>query len=301
MVLRLPSLVSLRALEAAARLRSFKKAAEELAVTATAISHRIRDLEQHLGRPLFLRRARAVELTPDGQALFVAVSAGFQGVAEAIDHIRRPRRASVTVSATPAFAYKWLVPKLAGFQAAHPDIDLFVHASNAPADLNAGVADLAIRYGPGEGPGVAATVLTQDVFAPVASPALLRTLAADASLWPLIRFDWHRPLPVDLTWDAWARAAGLAPASLAAGVRYSEESHAIQAAVSGQGVGLLSLALVQEELRLGWLAPAPGPRLKGMAYHLLRPSRRPLTEAAVTVEAWLAGFSRPDPGLSPPA
>src|ERR1700757_5041143 len=119
MALRLPSLTSLRAFETAARLRSFKKAAEELAVTATAISHRIRVLEEYLERPLFLRKVRAVELTPDGQTLFAAVSSSFQTIAVAIEQVRKPRRVSVTLSATPAFATKWLVPKLASFQAAH--------------------------------------------------------------------------------------------------------------------------------------------------------------------------------------
>lgn len=115
MTTRLPSLSALRAFEAAARLNSFKKAAEELAVTATAISHRIRVLEEDLERPLFVRKVRAVELTPDGQTLLAAVSSGFQAIAMAIEQVRRPRRASVTLSATPAFATKWLVPRLATF------------------------------------------------------------------------------------------------------------------------------------------------------------------------------------------
>ena len=144
---RLPSLISLRAFEAAARLRSFKKAADELAVTAAAISHRIRDLEEFLERPLFIRKVRAVELTPEAERLYLAVHHGFETMAQAIDHIRRPQRAHVTLSATPAFAAKWLVPRLAAFQAQHPDIDLHVHASNAPVDLEAGNVDLAIRYG----------------------------------------------------------------------------------------------------------------------------------------------------------
>ncbi|WP_197062183.1 MULTISPECIES: LysR family transcriptional regulator [unclassified Serratia (in: enterobacteria)] len=149
MAIKLPSLTSLRAFEAAARLGSFKKAAEELAVTATAISHRIRVLEEYLEHPLFLRKVRAVELTANGVALFTAVHSSFETIGLAIEHIRKPRRSSVTLSTTPAFATKWLVPRLASFQEAYPDIDLHIHASNTPVDLNAGTADLAIRYGQG--------------------------------------------------------------------------------------------------------------------------------------------------------
>lgn len=284
MTLRLPNLSALRAFEAAARLRSFKRAAEELSVTATAISHRIRVLEDDLERPLFVRKVRAVELTADGQILRAATSSGFQSIAMAIEEIRRPRRASVTLSATPAFATKWLVPRLAAFQETHPDIDLHIHASNAPADLNAGTADLAIRYGHGQYPDVSVRLLREDRFAPVACPALLKASRQDASQWPLIHFDWHRPPPVDLSWSAWARKAGRNPADLSGGIRYSEESHAIQAAVAGQGMALLSLLLVEEELRTGLLHIVAEPMLDGLAYHVLKPVRRSVPEAVSTVE-----------------
>lgn len=287
MTTRLPSLSALRAFEAVARLNSFKKAAEELAVTATAISHRIRVLEEDLERPLFVRKVRAVELTPDGQTLLAAVSSGFQAIAMAIEQVRRPRRASVTLSATPAFATKWLVPRLAAFQTVYPDIDLHVHASNAPVDLNAGTADLAIRYGHGHYPGLIATLLLEDRFAPVASPTIRAAIRQEASQWPLIHFDWHRPLPMDLTWAAWMRASGHPPSDLSTGIRYSEESHAIQAAVASQGVALLSLVLVEEELRMGLLEIVAEPVLKGMSYHVLKPGRRSVSDAVLAVEDWL--------------
>ncbi|WP_017917340.1 LysR substrate-binding domain-containing protein [Xanthomonas sacchari] len=288
MTLRLPPLSALRAFEAAARLRSFKKAAEELCVTPTAISHRIRVLENELGHPLFLRKVRAVELTADGHALLGGVGGGFQMIATAIEQVRRPRRPSVTLSTTPAFASKWLVPRLSAFQAAHPDIDLHVHASDTPVDLYAGIADLAIRYGHGHHPEAIARLLRADRFAPVASPSLLKTLGKDASRWPRIHFDWHRPLPVDLTWSAWARQAGHDPVNLASGTRYSEESHAIQATVAGQGVALLSLLLVEEELRMGLLCLVSEPMLEGMAYYVLTPIGRPAQEATSRVQDWLA-------------
>jgi len=292
MTRRLPSLTSLRAFEAAARLRSFKKAAEELSVTATAIGHRIRALEAHLERPLFVRKVRAVELTSEGLTLYDAVRSGFDIIAAGVDRVRTPGRASVTLSATLAFAAKWLVPRLAAFQAEHPHIDLRVHASNEPVDLGGGAADLAIRYGAGRYADANAVLLLEDRFAPVASPTLLATLGPDFRHWPLIHFDWFRPPPVDLGWRAWVRAAGLAEPEELGGIRYSEESHAIQAAVAGQGVALLSLVLVEEELHLGLLKPAGEPVLQGMAYHLLEPNRQGLSDAASVVKGWLVKQAR---------
>lgn len=287
MAIRLPPLSTLRAFEAAARLGSFKRAAEELAVTATAISHRIRVLEEYLERPLFLRKVRAVELTTDGQTLFAAVGGSFRAIASAIEQVRRPPRASVTLSATPAFAAKWLVPKLVAFQNEHPDIDLRIHASNAPVDLSTGAADLAIRYGPGHYNWVTTTPLLENRFAPVASPSLTASLSQDASQWPLIHFDWLLPSSATVTWDTWARESGRQLQALPAGIRYSEESHAIQAVVAGQGVGLLSLPLIEDELRLGLLCVVAGPMLKGFSYHVLRSDRWPASRAVLAVEEWL--------------
>lgn len=287
MATRLPSLSALRAFEAAARLRSFKKAAEELSVTATAISHRIRVLEEFLERPLFVRKVRAVELTADGQALFAAVRDGFEIMAAAIERLRETRRAAVTLSTTPAFAMQWLIPRLADFQRAHPDIDLHVHASNDPVDLDTGVADLAIRYGHGHYEGAIVTPLLQDRFAPVASSMIDAVDDADPAQWPLIHFDWHRSPPADLTWHAWAVAANKNPADFSAGSRFSEESHAIQAAIAGRGVALLSTVLVCDELQRGLLRRLPGPVLEGMAYYILKSVRRPATAAVDVVANWL--------------
>ncbi|WP_340608491.1 LysR substrate-binding domain-containing protein [Xenorhabdus bharatensis] len=287
MIRRLPSLTSLRAFEAAARLRSFKRAAEELSVTATAISHRIRVLEEYLECSLFLRKVRAVELTPNGLTLFTAVHSGFETISTAIKHIQKPRRQSVMLSTTPAFATKWLIPRLSLFQEAHPDIDLHIHTSNTPVDLNSGTVDLAIRYGFGQHAGAVGTLLLEDHFAPVANPTLLKTINQDISQWPLIHFDWHRTLPIDLTWSAWAQATGLKSSDLSTGIRYYEESHAIQATIAGQGVGLLSLLLIEEELRLGVLQIVAEPSLKGMAYHILKSNQDPASEAATIVEDWL--------------
>jgi LysR family transcriptional regulator, glycine cleavage system transcriptional activator len=284
---RLPSLSALRAFEVAARLRSFKQAADELAVTATAISHRIRALEDEIGCRLFVRKTRAVELTPEGRSLYAAVRDGFDTIASGIDRLRQRARPSIKLSTTPAFAAKWLVPRLAAFQAQHPHIDMHVHASNRPVDLSSGALDIAIRYGQGRYDGMRSTLLMQDRFAPAASPALGVATAADLPRRTLIHFDWDQPLPVDLTWAAWARAAELPELNTEAGIRYSDESHAIQAAVAGQGVALLSLVLIQQELQLGVLESRLTPVLDGLAYYIVRPERETPGSVAAIVESWL--------------
>ena len=284
---RVPALSALRAFEAAARRRSFKLAANELSLTATAISHRIRALEAELRTPLFVRKTRAVELTPDGQTLYAAVREGFDAISAGIERIGQRSRRSVTLSTTPAFAAKWLVPRLAQFQADYPDIDLNVQASTQPVDLHAGDVDLAIRYGLGRYPGLTSTLLLADRYAPVASPALKARHAQDIRSRRLIHFDWQQALPVDLTWSAWFRVAGLRPLRSNAGIRYSEESHAIQAAVAGQGVALLSLILVDQELKLGLLEANVEPHLEGLSYYIVRSPTQARSPAVATVEAWL--------------
>ena len=286
---RIPALSSLRAFEAAARLRSFKQAANELAVTATAISHRVRALETELGCLLFVRKTRAIELTAAGRSLYSAVREGFDTIAAGVERLRQRARPRVSISTTPAFAAKWLVPRLGAFRNSHPHIDLHVHASYEPVDLNLGSIDLAIRYGQGRYEDLQATLLMQDRFAPVASPALKITNQQDLSQRTLIHFDWARSTALDVTWPAWARAAGLPDLDVEAGIRYSDESHAIQAAIAGQGVALLSLVLIQEELKLGLLEARLAPVLDGHAYYVVRPLRATGSAAASTVETWLLG------------
>lgn len=284
---RIPSLSALRAFEAAARWRSFKRAADELAVTATAVSHRIRSLEEEIGCRLFVRKTRAVDLTPEGRSLYGAVREGFETIASGVERLRQRARPLVKLSTTPAFAAKWLVPRLATFQAQHPDIDIHVHASNRPIDLSAGTIDIAIRYGQGRYERMKSTLLLQDRFAPVASPTLNVASAADVGSRTLIHFDWEQPLPVDLTWAAWARAARLPELNTEAGIRYSDESHAIQAAVAGQGVALLSLVLIEQELKQRVLEARLEPVLEGLAYYIVRPERATHDSASAIVEGWL--------------
>lgn len=294
---RLPPLAGLRAFEAAARHLSFKRAAQELHVTPTAISHQIRQLEDAIGVKLFVRRTRQVLLTAEGQILLPILRDGFDSFARVIEGLgRRQRRTTVTLSATPGFAAKWLVPRIAGFRKARPDIDLTLLATLEVVDLNSGVADLALRYGPGPYPDLIAEPVAIDRFAPVASPRLDLEKPDDLRSATLLHFDWHRSDPRNPTWRNWLKIAGVHGVDARAGLRFSDETHAIQAAVAGTGVALHSLLLVSEELATGTLVVPFGPEIDGFTLHLVRATRRPLTEPIEAAQTWLrAQFAKSQP------
>jgi LysR family glycine cleavage system transcriptional activator len=284
----LPALSGLRAFEAAARHLSFKRAAQELHVTPTAISHQIRQLEAAIGVPLFERRTRQVLLTAEGQVLLPVLRDGFDSFARVIDGLkRRQRRTTVTLSATPAFTAKWLVPRIADFRKARPDIDLTLLATLEVVDLNSGAADLALRYGRGPYPDLIAEPLAIDRFAPVASPRLGLEKPDDLRAATLLHYDWYRTDPRTPTWRRWLKVAGIDGIDARAGLRFSDEAHAIQAAVAGTGVALHSLLLVSEELATGTLVVPFGPEIEGFTLHLARGPGRPLTEAIEATQAWL--------------
>lgn len=285
---RLPPLATLRAFEAAARLLSFKRAAAELHVTPTAISHQVRQLEEAIGTRLFERRTRQVLLTSEGQVLLPVLREGLDSFARVLDGLsRKQRRMTVTLSATPAFAAKWLVPHIADFRAARPDIDLTLLATLEVVDLDSGVADLALRYGSGPYPGLVAEPLTADRFAPVANPRLGIKRSCDLRSATLLHSDWHRSDPRNPTWRHWLKIAGIEGVDPRGGIRFSDETHAIQAAVAGAGIALHSLLLVAEELKTGTLVVPFGPEIEGFTLHLVRGRERPLTEAMEAVQTWL--------------
>jgi LysR family glycine cleavage system transcriptional activator len=284
---RLPPLAALRAFEAAARHLSFRRAAQELRVTPTAISHQIRLLEGTLGLKLFERRPRQVLMTPQAQLLFPVLRDGFDAFARALDTLTRPRRrATVTVSATRLFTARCLVPRIGEFQSWHPDIDLRLHASDAPADIAGGDADIAVRYGRGPYPGLESEHLFADSFAPVASPRLGLREPADIRAAMLIHAEWHRSDPSNPTWARWLALAGMRDVDATAGLRFTDDGHAIQATIAGRGVALASLALLADELAAGTLVVPFGPEIEGLSYHLLH-AGGPVHGAAAVVRDWL--------------
>ncbi|KGM34944.1 LysR substrate-binding domain-containing protein [Inquilinus limosus] len=287
---------ALAAFEAAARLESFRAAAEELALTPSAVSHQIRILEARLGLLLFNRVGRGVVLSPDGAELFGRISGSFDALAEAVEAAarrgRRARRPEVVVLRTPpSLAGNWLLPRLPAFLAAHPEIDIRVHADLRLVTEGGGRAeaegvDLAIWYGD-HGPPTAVPLLAETIQ-PLCAPSLAaRTelrAPRDLLALPLIVTRDNR-----VSWEGWFRRQGVALDEAFAGTLQLDPSHvAIEAAVKGLGVVLESDALAGDALRDGRLvAPFPGLGISWTAYWLdIAPGA--MRRASVgAVRAWL--------------
>ncbi|WP_427307769.1 LysR substrate-binding domain-containing protein [Cupriavidus sp. H39] len=280
---KLPPLGALRAFEAAARRASFKHAADELHVTPTAVSHQIRLLEDSLGVKLFERQTRKVRLTAAGHQLFPAVRDGLDGMERAVLAVQRSGRSQVaTLTSTVAFMARRLAPLAGQFRAAHPDWTLRLDASDQVVDLDHD-ADAAIRYGSGSYPGLVVEPLFRDRFAPVCSPGLGLASLQDLKQATLVHFEWGPAARDDVrapVWRQWLAQAGVEVADAQAGLRFTDEIHAVQATIAGQGVGLLSLTLVAEELASGALVQPFDLALESFRYDLVyseRAAQRPAT------------------------
>lgn len=293
---RLPPLSQLRAFEAAARHRSFQRAARELSVTPAAISHQVRELEARLGLPLFVRRTRQVEPTAEALRLYPVLRDGFDAFADALQAlVPDPGDMTVTLTTTPAFASQCLLPRLPELQRLHPGVELRLHAGDNPVDLGLGGADLAVRYGDGPWPrDHEALPLAEDRLLPVASPTLALHCPDDVARHRLIHFDWRQGADLRPGWRDWLREAGVEHtderADAAGGLRFSEVAHAIQAAVAGQGVALLNHVLVADALARGVLEAPFGPALDVPGWTLLRHRDRPPTPARQAAWNWLASL-----------
>ncbi|WP_407278349.1 transcriptional regulator GcvA [Aromatoleum evansii] len=242
---------ALRVFEAAARLSSVSRAADELFVTHGAVSHQIRTLEEHLGFPLFHRQGRTVVLTPAGEELLHAANAALRQIAETVANLRRrsnPNRLSISVM--PSFASRWLTPRIGTFIDAHPSAEVNITATGALADFSRDGMDLSIRWGPGGYGGVRSELLMDDVLFPVVSPALCAghplRVPVDLAGLPLLRSEGE-------DWAPWFRAAGLDWPEPASGLMLSDSALVLQAALEGRGVALARRSLAASALRAGKL------------------------------------------------
>jgi len=255
MTTRLPSLNGLRAFEAAARHLSFTQAASELNVTQTAISHQIRRLEEELGIRLFVRKNRALALTPKARDYLPGVRAAFNDLRLATDRLLRKDDDHVlTVSTLASLAAKWLLPRLTAFQEAHPGIDVRITTSTALVDFRGGDVDAAIRYGRGNWQGLRAEWLMADDFFPVCSPALLngkRPLNCPEDLRDHVLL--HTSTNSD-DWRQWLTAAGLpSDISKQPGITFDLILMTVQAAIDGIGVAMGRTSYVQDDIAKGRL------------------------------------------------
>lgn len=287
----LPPLSALRAFEAAARHRSSKRAADELSVTATAISHQLRTLEEWLNVQLFVRKPRQLELTAAGRELVGELGNAFDTMASAVARLRTvPLRQTVTLSTTPAVASRWLLPHVGLLGAQHPSLDLHIHVTHEPVALDGHSADIAIRYGSGRWPGLVAHKLFDNLFVPTCSPALKLKRRDDLVRHRLLHFTSCSAKTLPLSWSGWQKLAKVPGLDAAAGPVLSDETHVISAALAGQGVALMSRALIDDEVRRGTLVCPFGPELMGEPFHLVYPEHRRADVAVQAVREWVEGL-----------
>ena len=290
---RLPPLNALRAFEAAARHMNFSRAADELSVTPGAVSQQIQNLEDYIGAPLFKRTPKGLLLTDAAQTALPALREAFDRLAEAASLLTAAEDGRrLTVSAAPSFAAKWLVPRLGRFEAAHPEIDVWLSAGLELVDFTGGEVDLAIRYGTGRYPGLEVTRLLGETVTPVASPKLLeQTPLHDlADLAGHILLHDGSPDADDSCpdWQMWLAARGVKGVDGARGPRFNQSSLVIEAAVNGRGVALAKQTLAQADLDAGRLAaPFNIATAVDFAYYVVHPKAKGRLSQVKAFVAWL--------------
>lgn len=282
--LRFPSIDGLRAFEAAARLGTFERAADELAVTASAVGKRIATVEDLIGGALFVRSGKQLALTASGQEYLEQVRAALGLLGAMPLHRRAAQRVQkLRVTSPPTFARQILVPNLESFTSAHPEVELevvlsipYLHAAASDADVEVRNGDAAAHHG---------RVLMHDVVTPVAAPSLLQRLPplrvpADLSRAPLLR------TPLE-PWAPWFRAAGIAGPEPASGPKLVDLGLTLEAAVCGQGIALARPTLARHWLESGSLVPLFGvTAVPANLYYLLPHADK---GAAPMFADWLAG------------
>ncbi len=291
---RLPPLNALRAFEAAARLGGFVAAAGELGVSAAAVSGQVKALEARLGVGLFRRLPQGLVLTAAGQACLPSLSEGFDRLAEAAERARGGQASGlVTVSALPGFAAGWLVPRLGGFRALHPEIDILLRTERRTIDFAREEVDLALRFGTGGHRGlVVHHLLDEDVF-PVASPSLAhgpqpirepRDLLQHVLLHDV---DAHPRQPW-MHWPAWFAGFGLPQREAARGLHFTDAIVMTAAAIAGQGVALGRAPQIGGHLAAGRLVRLfDRVERAAWSYYVIGPAARLARPAVRAFTDWL--------------
>ena len=291
---RLPSLDTLRVFAVAARYLSFTKAAEELHLTQSAVSHRVKKLETELGMALFERAPRHIGLTSGGVILAGKVDQAVNDIARALAELDQTDDARrLTIAMLPSVASRWLMPRLSRFRESYPDLDVQVISDSRLHDLRAEGIDLAIRFGHGRYPGYFTAALMPDFVFPVCSPRLISKTASVITIDALLEL----PLLVDSAtegdgsasdWLSWLNFLGRADAMRRTGQRFSEANLMIEAAVMGLGVGLARASLVSDHMANGTLiCPLPLAMPTAFSYYLLAQPETARLPKIVNFRVWL--------------
>ena len=246
-----PSLVSIRAFEAAARLSSFAKAGDELGMSGAAVSYQVKRLEEFVGRPMFTRRAQGVSLTEHGSAIAPAVIDAFETLRQTFASAARRESSVLEVTTLPSIGAAWLAPKLPAFESAYPELTVSVDLSVPPADFADAKCDIAIRTGAGRWPGLSAVKLMPNLFAPLCAPARAEQVR-EALARPDLPFPF-RLLGRRSWWQRWFALNGHMNVDLEGrfGMQFEREHLDVAAAAAGNGVAIASPLVFASEIAAG--------------------------------------------------
>jgi LysR family glycine cleavage system transcriptional activator len=293
----MPPLNALRSFEAVARHLSVTKAAQELHVTAGALSHQIRGLEQLLGLKLFERRVRSIALTPAGKQLYPGLQTGFTHIRDAVVGVSDASNARVLVVSTPpGFTSKWLAPRLYRFSSTHPQIDARISSSVSNANFTTDGVDVAVRNLAVDAvadPQLVIEKLIEISFVPVCSAKVIETFGPFTTpealkRVPLIHDDTLANRAAMPTWADWFNAAGVDGVDVSRGLRFNSADHALDATVEGAGVLLAHEVLAYDELRTGRLVkPFELTLRSGRAYFFVCAKRRQNQPNVLAFRAWI--------------
>lgn len=272
-----PPLNTLRGFEAAARLGSFHKAAEELHLTQSAISQQIRSLEAYLEQPLFFRSGRSVSLTDAGHDLLSTTQALLQQLAVGIRRLGQYQKPNqLVLNTTPAFARHWLMPRLGDFRQRHPEVDLWIYSTDEVPDMTTQTIDIALRDDISSQAECSFRVLHADRLYPACHPSLLAVPAAQ-------RATLHGEREMD--WNHWTVQTGIAVGQQAQGLNFSDPGLLLDAACAGLGIALVSQLLSQQARANGLLQPLVEQTVRGPNWALL--THRDSEDSARSFCAWL--------------
>jgi LysR family transcriptional regulator, glycine cleavage system transcriptional activator len=275
----------LRAVETVARTGSLQKAADELGVSASAVSQQIGRTEKQLGRPIFARTPSGLVPTEFGTLFTAQLSAGFGELTRAVAMARQDQLCTLVISVAPAFASRWMVPRLSRFFGHHPEILLRIDASTRIVDLDRSDIDLAIRMGDGNWPNVKAELLIAQEIFPVAAPAIAAKLRAIEDLTKVSALSDSNTM---FSWERWFEGAGMKPVAPRPGATFTDPILCLEAAIAGQGVMLAWQLLAADALADGRLVAPFGARAASdLGYYLVTPASGQDSRKVAAFRRWV--------------
>lgn len=295
--MRLPPFSSLVALEAAARHRSYSRAADELFVTHGAVSQQVRKLEEELGVQLFARRGNQMEPTPTGAALAAEIGQALATLRHGVESARRAASGPIVMSTGAAFATSWLTTQLARLTAETGELDLTIRIEDRVADLSTDGVDIALRYGVGPWPGMESVRLIDERMFPVCSPETLARYPIekpeDLLTAPLLR---HTGLP----WATWFRAMGIEPPELPPALGFDGSAMLLDVAAQGLGFALARAGYARRDLEDGRLVrPLPGEVDVETGHHFVWRAENPKLPRILKLRDWFLKETEGERALSP--